>query len=234
VFATPELHHALEVGYKIIEIWHWKETRVGLFANYVNHFMKEKSEASGWPESCNTDEKTQDYVAKVLQREQISLDVLKIENNPGRKAVAKLMLNSFWGKFGQRDNLTQTRFIYNPKKYFDLLRSEAVEIHDIYAVTPECMMVSTSHHDDYNEGGNAVNLAIAAFTTSHARIRLLKPMEKLGDRVLYGDTDSLMYTLKPGEWDIPEGNMLGDWDNQLKEGELLKILFLVVPRCTRT
>ena len=76
--------------------------------------------------------------------------------------------------------------------------------------------------DDYNEGGNAVNLAIAAFTTSHARMRLLKPMEKLGFRVCYCDTDSLMYPLKPGDWDVPKGNMLGDWDNQLKKAQYIE------------
>ena len=140
VFVTPELYHALDVGYKIseiFEVWHWKEQRVGLFGTYVNHFMKEKIEAGGWSESCTTDGKKHDYVQNVFRREGIRLEFTEIENNPGRKAVAKLMLNSFWGKFGQRDNLTKTQFIYKPKKFFDLLLSKASEIHDLSAVTPE-------------------------------------------------------------------------------------------------
>ena len=31
--------------------------------------------------------------------------------NAGLKAVSKLMLNLFWGKFGMRDNLNQTEFV---------------------------------------------------------------------------------------------------------------------------
>jgi hypothetical protein len=34
----------------------------------------------------------------VYDRENIMLDRSKIEKNPGKRALAKLMLNSFWGK----------------------------------------------------------------------------------------------------------------------------------------
>jgi len=35
-------------------------------------------------------------------------------------------------------------------------------------------------------------------------------MEKLGERCLYTDTDSLIYRVAPGEEDLPLGNFLGD------------------------
>ena len=35
------------------------------------------------------------------QKEGIAVDPIMIHKNPGRKARAKLMLNSFWGKFGE-------------------------------------------------------------------------------------------------------------------------------------
>jgi len=31
-------------------------------------------------------------------------------------ALAKLMLNSFWGKFGQRNKLTKTEYFHEPEK----------------------------------------------------------------------------------------------------------------------
>ena len=102
------------------------------------------------------------------------------------------MLNSFWGKFGMRDNLTQTHFIHKPKDLYQLLRSKAKKIHDIHTVTEECVMVTRSLEDDFNEGNNSSNVAIAALTTSYARLRLLNMMRKLGDRVLYTDTDSVI------------------------------------------
>ena len=60
-WCTPEIQKAIEKGYvvfKIYEIYHWDETSQfnketgegGLFAAYVNIFLKIKQEASGWPE----------------------------------------------------------------------------------------------------------------------------------------------------------------------------------------
>lgn len=73
----------------------------------------------------------------VKQNEGIALDAAKMENNPGRRAVAKLLLNSFRGKFWQRDNKAKTKSIHDPKQVYEMCRSEAVDIHDIYAVNSE-------------------------------------------------------------------------------------------------
>jgi hypothetical protein len=43
------------------------------------------------------------------------LDPNKIEYNPGMRALAKLMLNSFWGKFAQRPNMAKTEQIRDPQ-----------------------------------------------------------------------------------------------------------------------
>jgi len=155
----------------------------------------------------------------VKQQEGIELDANKMVPNAGLKAVSKLMLNSFWGKFGMRDNLNQTEFVFNQKRFGDIVRSKSKKIHDIHVVSDDCVMVTFSEEDDYNEGNNTSNLAIAALTTSYARLRLLKMLRQLDDRVLYFDTDSVIYTSKPGDWEPERGNILGDWDNQLEQGE---------------
>ena len=97
-WCTPELMKAVEKGYRILkihEVWHFPEDqrRKGLFAPYVNTWLKHKTEASGWPACCTTDEKKQEYVQQYKDREGIQLDPEKMEKNPGRKQVAKLMLN---------------------------------------------------------------------------------------------------------------------------------------------
>ena len=51
-WCTPELHDAIDHGYEVVkiqEVWHWDRQRVGLFAEYINTFLKIKMEASGWP-----------------------------------------------------------------------------------------------------------------------------------------------------------------------------------------
>ncbi len=52
------------------------------------------------------------------------LEYRRIHKNPGLRSLAKLMLNSFWGKFGQRSNMTQLQHTDKPKVYFDLLFSD--------------------------------------------------------------------------------------------------------------
>jgi len=45
-----------------------------------------------------SDDKAEEYLKSVEERENIYLDPSKIAKNPGKRALAKLMLNSFWGK----------------------------------------------------------------------------------------------------------------------------------------
>ena len=96
-----ELLKALEKGYQILrlhEVWHFPEQSDGLFKEYVDTFLKIKQEASGYPKDCVTPEQKRTYVAEYLEHEGIALDPEKITHNPGLRALAKLMLNSFWGK----------------------------------------------------------------------------------------------------------------------------------------
>ena len=83
-----------------------------------------KQEASGWPSWCNTEDDKQRYIDDYFEKEGIRLDYEKIVKNPGLRALAKLMLNSFWGKFGQRSNLPQIEYVSDPSVYFDLLTSD--------------------------------------------------------------------------------------------------------------
>ncbi len=101
-WCSVELEKALEKGYQVLqlhEVWHFPRQSDGLFKDYVNTFLKIKQEASGYPKNCTTEEEKQQYVEEYLEREGIQLDPRKIEYNPGLRALAKLMLNSFWGKF---------------------------------------------------------------------------------------------------------------------------------------
>ena len=99
-WCTPELEKAIEKGYtlvKIHEVWNFlpQQRRTGLFAGYVNTWLKIKQEASGWPGWCQTVEQKRQYILQYQQREDIRLDIGKIAKNPGRKATAKLMLNRY-------------------------------------------------------------------------------------------------------------------------------------------
>ena len=100
-WCNVELQKALEKGYQILqlhEVWDFSQTSDELFADYINTFLKIKQEASGYPKGVTTEKQKQQYVDEYFEREGICLDPDKIEYNPGLRALAKLMLNSFWGR----------------------------------------------------------------------------------------------------------------------------------------
>lgn len=197
-----EIQKAIEKGYKIImiyEIWHWEETveydfetkSQGLFTSYVDTFMKYKEEASGWPSHVNTPEERQQYIDNFYEKEGIKLDENNIKKNPGMRSVMKLMLNSLWGKFGMKTNKTQVKFINNKREWYEMLHNKEYDIHDINMDIPNTLTVyysiNTKCYDGDNTNNN-INVAIAAFVTSQARLKLLDVMEKLEERILYHDT----------------------------------------------
>lgn len=92
----------MEKGYRIVkihEVWHFKEKSDQLFRGYFDTFLKLKQQAAGW--LTNGDEtKSQEYVQLYHEAEGIVLEYAEIAKNAGLYYLAKIMLNSFWGKFG--------------------------------------------------------------------------------------------------------------------------------------
>ena len=75
----------------------------------MNLFLKYKQEASGWPSDIDRDQ----YIQHALEKEGIVLDPKSVQTNPALRSLAKLCLNSCWGKFGQSENKMQASFFNN-------------------------------------------------------------------------------------------------------------------------
>ena len=219
-WAHTEIMKAIEKGYEILrvhEVWHFPEHTDALFKEYVNTFLKIKQEASGYPEWCVTEEQKQAYVDDYYEHEGIRLDPAKIRKNPGMRSIAKLMLNSLWGKFGQRENLDQVEIVSDCSRWFELLDTTTYEVSAVHLINDEMIRVQFRMVGElFVKSSNKVNVPIAAFTTTYARLKLYDLLDLLQDRVLYYDTDSVFYVHKPGEPDPPLGDYLGDLTNELK------------------
>lgn len=64
--------------------------------------------------------------------------------------------------------------------------------------------------DEFVEVLANTNAVIAAYTTAQARLKLYSYIERLQERVLYMDTDSLIYVDRPQDQYHPNiGNYLG-------------------------
>ena len=105
----------------------------------------------------------------------------------------------FLGKFAQRSNLTKTELVTEPKVLFDYLDSTKYEVSDARLVNDETVEVHYSNTEEFAEQDNKTNIVIAAFTTAYARLKLYDLLDLLQERVLYYDTDSVIYVHEPGK-----------------------------------
>ena len=65
---------------------------------------------------------------------------------------------------------------------------------------------------------------IVAFTTSQARLKLYGALDTLKERVLYYNTDSVIYRWKPGQVDLPLGEFLGEFTDEVSGDPIVEFV----------
>ena len=230
-YCTPELEVAMNMGYSIIqihEVLDWEETEVydhvtkkgGLFTGYINAFLKLKQESSGYPQYITSEEEKKEYIERYFEHEGILLEKESISKNPGLRSLSKLALNSFYGKFGQRTNMKKTVFVKDIKTLMQILTDPSKQLVDYHIMNDDVIQVEYKNTEDFECQSFNTNVTIAAFCTSWARLKLWLVMQKLGKRVLYHDTDSIIFSVKEGEYVPPLGEYLGQLTDELTCKEL--------------
>ena len=76
----------------------------------------------------NDPEEQQKHLDNYYAKEKIQLDPTKIEKNPGLRTLAKVMLNSMWGKFGQKPNKTQVKEFDDPIQFHEFYDSDKYDV----------------------------------------------------------------------------------------------------------
>ena len=221
-YTTVELSLAVENGYSILklyEVWHWPvERRSGLlFRDFINTFLGYKIQASGFPMRCQTDDDKKQYVQEMNDHEGIDICVDEVEDNPGLRSLGKGIITNFWGKLAQNPDKIKVVYVTEPKDYFDKLLSEECEITNLNFVSDDMLEISYRTTEKLQTPQQFINLAIAGFVTSYARVELYKFASIVGTRLKYVDTDSLVFMSMPGLNDPPQGEFLGMLSDEIKE-----------------
>ena len=209
------------MGYILIEIYeilNWSENTCNeqrLFSNYINMFLQMKTQASGYPINVTTHEQKTKYIRQYEKHEGVRLDPNKIENNPGLHSIGKLALNSFYGKFGQRTDMKKVQFINQYEKLYGILMNVTKVIKNFHVLNNDMIMMEYKQSEEFEEPSNKTNVIILAFCSAYTHIKLWKMVNRLGNRVLYHDMDSIIYTYKSQEWIPPTGEYLSDLTDEL-------------------
>ena len=176
--------------------------------------LKIKEEESGWPK----------HVKHYYAREEIQLEPEKIQNNPGLRTLAKMMLNSLRVKC---KSLTKPRS--NNNKFHE---SDKYDIPYVSVLTEKRVEMHYKHHEEDDLTSPNLNIFVACFTTCWTQLHLYEALDLLQDRVLYFDTDSVIFRSLPGQTKPELGNYLGDFKNELAEEQRMITLWNL-PRVDR-
>ena len=143
------------------------------------------------------------------------------------------MIFSFLGKFAQRSNLTKTKRVTEPKDLFAYLDSDKYEVKDAQMINDETIEIQCTEKEGFIEENDKVNIVIAAFTTAYARLKLYDLLDLLQERVLYYDTDSVVYIHQPGKPDPPLGKHLGssptNWSLAITSRRFFRVVQRIMP-----
>lgn len=144
-----------------------------------------------------------------------------VEKNAGLKAMAKLLLNSLWGKLGQRSYATREWVVDKARLDYLFRKFERKELELVRFVDREVDRVWLEYRNAFDVGNlNNTAVQVAAYVSMWGRVILHRKLLSVhGQRVLYCDTDSAIVYLRPG--DVIEG--LGD-DLGMLQNEVESIL----------
>ena len=201
--------------------------------DYVNTWLKIKEEASGFLSRCTTLEERRRHVQEYLDHEEVELDMDSIAVNKGRRTVARLMLNSMWGKFGQRLDKTHMEEFIAPRALRAFLVSGRYSVTYVSPMTEERVVVHYKNHDPMIDVSPNLNIFVACFTTCYARLKLYEELERLNQRVVYFDTDSIIFRQEEEQYQPP----LESTSGSLRTNERVITLWnsaRAVPRTTGT
>ena len=222
-WCTPELNKAVEKGYKILhvyEVHHFAERLRGFCPSYIDKWMAVKAENSKLPSWVQTQEDKERFAAEYQSTIGITLDPEKLNGeNKGLRQIGKIRMNSSWGRFAMRANKPKTVVVTSLIELHNYLNSDKHEFKAPRIIDDQTIELTYVNKGEDAELAKDTNIYIAAFTTCWGRMMLYEALEILGERVLYYDTDSVIYIRIAGLPDLKFGNMLGDWESELDEGD---------------
>lgn len=242
-WGTEELRLAIENGYEILdiyEVYHWTEEESSdtLLRGYVSFFLRMKQEAEGWKKlGASSETPTAKEMLEVQSRVYresgciAKIRPMNVAKNPVKRQMAKLFLNSLWGKFCQKPHSEHYTVINGYQQFADLWYNGTVDRtkFSFRHIGGDTWKVKYSVFDDFARPNPKYNIFLSSKVTEWARCILHRQMIRISpERVLYCDTDSIMF-IWPKDGDQLAGVGLGNWVDEYPDQRILR-LFALAPK----
>lgn len=229
IATSPEVMRALERGYKIKKLHRFDKYKKapGLWNESIWNFYIRKMQYSKEQGTREEFEKlVRDYSEKFDEDvgDLISKTDGKWCNDGGRKTICKRDANCGWGKQCQEPNQGHDVVVDFGKKEDELTALDVFQNCSTGAykwrgskkLGENKYVYSYQYDDEGSVNLHGFYLPAGLFVPAYGRLALEEQMARLGERVLYHDTDSIVYIYDPtpGVYNIPEGSLLGDWERE--------------------
>ena len=111
--------------------------------------------------------------------------------------------------------MKQNKYVNEPKEFYNILLDDNIDNLLIHFINSDMVQMTFDLKDQFVDNSSCVNVFVAAFTTSHARLMLYDVLDILGEQVLGFDTDSAWFVDRPGGNLVETGDMLGELTDEL-------------------
>ena len=123
---------------------------------------------------------------KLKIEKNLDIDVKKFEFNAGLRSISKLCLNSLWGKFGQRSNMSQTKYVTEVSEFYEILLDDKLDNKNFQFINDDMVQMTYNFKDQFVNNLKNTNVYITCFTTSHARLMLYNKARLLeGESIIF-------------------------------------------------
>ncbi len=227
-FTTAEFHTALRHGYKVIKLHRVDEYKMapGLWNDFTKDmYIFKQINSREAPVGEEREKFIKDYedLFEMGDAFNKTIEAGIWGKNPAKKAAAKTGLNSGWGRHAQRLVMTISEVIdWNnsiSRRRGDALFKGIMDGNITYQQGTH--MSEDQYMYQYKKDGELVQhdlsnsyLPAACFVPAYGRMQLWEQLNKLGDRVLMYDTDSVVYIYDPEQYNVPQGKLWGQWEEE--------------------
>ena len=219
-FFTEEIKLALRMGYRLDAIHRFdKYHRGNIWRNFIQDLVILKMSCERPTPSVDEQQRIANAHEALGMKDKLIASFPSWSPQPAKKQGAKTTVNAVWGKFCQRPSLPTSTLINegDTEIFTSMMNNIATEnvdvmhfnqmgsrlfikVHQVYAANKRYY----THRDSY--------LPMAVAVPAYGRMVLYEQLAQLGQRVLYHDTDSIIYIWQPDAYNIPVSDTLGEWE----------------------
>ena len=220
VFTSVEVVKALKVGYKLIQVHRMDvyKAREALWSDFVKKlYIKKMMNSEPAPDLDEQNKLVKAYEKRFRMGRAVRESFAEWEKRPALRMTFKIMLNSGWGKHCTRPNTSSLTFV-NPDDeeemaaIFEGLASQEINVTSMIHQGGSIAIRSNSKNADFVP--HDLYLPAGLFVPAYGRLMLYEALETIGDRVLYHDTDSVIYIYDPAKRNLEIDDVWGSWSEE--------------------